>query len=136
MNSDNQELFQNLRALEGAAFPKACKKCGQRYQNEREYIEKTSRYHDVPSFTESASEDGKTYLKLVRQCVCGEPILDHFGDRRDMTRKGELKRQAFEKVILSLQSHGLDRTQARKELLNHLNNRKSPLLEKLGIFNR
>lgn len=130
------QLYKNLRALEDSAYPKECEKCGLVYDNERDYIDKTIAFHKAPSFTESVDKNGKTFLKLIRQCHCGAPILDHFGDRRDMSEKGELRRQAFEKVIQSMLEHGLSRKEARKELLNHLNHQKSPLLEKLGILNR
>ena len=136
MNPDNQLLFKNLKALEDASFPKECANCQRRFENESDYIQLTTPYQEASGFTESKDKSGKVYLKLVRRCQCGEPILDYFGNRRDESKQGELKRQAFEKVINSLIAKGLSREQARTELLNHLNNKKSALLESLGIFNR
>lgn len=136
MKSDDQLLFRNLKALEDASFPKECTKCSRRFENETEYIKQTTPYEEVSGFTESKDKSGKTYLKLVRRCHCGEPILDYFGNRRDESKQGELRRQAFDKVVNSLIKKGLSREQAREELLNHLSNKKSALLESLGIFNR
>ncbi len=133
---DTQVLFKNLRALEDASFPKQCDACGNTFKNEKEYINNTSPYSEDSGLTEFKNSEGTTYLKLIRKCHCGKPILDHFTDRRDLSPQGELRRQAFDKVINNLINHGLKRHQARKELLNHINHKKSKILENLGIFNR
>jgi len=130
----NAELFAKLKALEDASFPKECSKCGTRFENEKDYIEKSVAYQKAPKVTECQDDQGKVYLKLVRNCRCGQPILDHFGDRRDQSKQGEMRRKAFDKVIKTLIEKGLSAESARAELLNHMNNRKSPILEKLGIF--
>lgn len=136
MADNDQSLFRNLKALEDASFPKECTQCQRRFENEDEYIKLTTPYEEASGFTESKDNSGKVYLKLVRRCQCGEPILDYFGNRRDESKQGELRRQAFEKVIKNLEERGLSRAQARTELINHLRNKKSALLESLGIFNR
>lgn len=129
-------LFKNLQALEDASFPKACQKCGDRFENEIDYFQNTTPYKKGSGLTEAKNEQGDSYVKLVRVCHCGQPILDHFGDRRDTSKKGEIRRQAFNKVIRNLTEAGLDKNLARTELLNYMNNKKSDILEKMGIFNR
>ncbi|WP_444997165.1 hypothetical protein [Aliikangiella sp. IMCC44359] len=133
---DNQALFKNLKALEDASFPKLCSNCDTEFKNEKDYIENTIPYSESSGFTESKDNNGKSYIKLMRKCQCGTPVLDHFSDRRDVSPKGELRRQAFEKVVQSLIDKGLSREQARKELISHMHNKKSKLLEQMGIFNR
>ncbi|MGX5172967.1 oxidoreductase [Aliikangiella sp. IMCC44653] len=133
MSNDN-ELFKNLKALEDASFPKACHKCGNRFENEAEYIAKTIPYTKSPSIAESQDNAGQSFVKVIRQCNCGMPIVDHFGDRRDMSQRGEIRRQAFEKVIVSLIEKGVSREIARQEMMKYMRGNKSLLLEKLGIF--
>jgi len=131
---DNTQLFKNLKALEDASFPKECSQCGTRFENEKDYIEKSVAYQKAPNLSECQDENGQVYLKLIRNCRCGQPILDHFGDRRDQSKQGAMRRKAFDKVIKTLIEKGLTAKSARNELLNHMNNKKSPLLEKLGVF--
>jgi len=134
--TNTQALFKNLRALEDASFPKQCDGCGNIFHSEKAYFQNTIPYEENPGLTESKNADGSTYLKLIRKCRCGKPILDHFGDRRDLSPKGDLRRKAFDKVINSLIDNGLEHAQARQELLNHLQNKKSKILEEMGIFSR
>lgn len=131
---DNKSLFNNLQALEDASFPKECNNCSLVYLNEKEYIQKTVPYEKKPELVEDLNEQGDVYLKLVRRCPCGQPILDHFGDRRDQSKQGEIRRRAFQKVVDSLQEKGLSAESARQELLNHMKNKGSKVLESLGIF--
>ncbi|MET1257003.1 hypothetical protein [Aliikangiella maris] len=133
---DNKQLFKNLKALEDASFPKYCSKCKTEFANEQDYIQNTIPCTATSGLSASTDDKGRAFVKLKRQCRCGQPILDHFSDRRDVSRQGELRRQAFEKVIQSLLKKGLSREQARKELLNYMNHKKSSILEKMGIFNR
>jgi uncharacterized C2H2 Zn-finger protein len=127
-------LFKNLQALEDASFPKACEQCGSVFNNEKEYIEKTRAYKKRSGFAAVQNEQGNTYIKLVRECLCGKPILDHFGDRRDPSQQGEVRRKAFTKVIKTLIDKGLSPDQARTERLNYMSSKSSKILEKLGIF--
>jgi len=136
LSNNNDALFKNLQALEDASFPKACDKCGARFENEKDYIDNTSPHQQSPGLSEIKDKKGRTFLKLIRKCHCGQPILDHFGDRRDKSQKGEVRRGAFDKVVNSLVDKGLNATKARLELINHMNNKKSFVLEKMGIFRR
>ncbi|TQV74116.1 hypothetical protein FLL45_14765 [Aliikangiella marina] len=133
---NENQLFNNLKALEDASFPKACSNCGKRYENEQAFISQTTAYQSAPQVSESIDEAGNTYIKIARQCACGQAILDHFGDRRDTSEQGDVRRLAFDKVVKQLVEHGLTAEQAREELINHMHNKKSPLLEKLGVFTR
>lgn len=133
---DNSALFNNLQALEDASFPKACGQCGRRFENEKDYIQNTLPYQKSPGISESKDHKGRVFLKLIRKCHCGQPILDHFGDRRDNSEQGELRRKAFNKVVKTLVEKGLTAKDARKELINHMNNKKSDVLEKMGVFRR
>ena len=133
---ENAGLIKNLHALEDASFPKACDNCGARFENETDYIRNTFPYQQEPRLKAIQDKKGRTYLKLIRKCQCGQPILDHFGDRRDNSNQGEIRRKAFDKVVHSLIKQGLSMDRARLELLNHMNNQKSTVLERMGIFNR
>ncbi len=128
-----RSLYRNLQALEDASFPKRCEKCDMVYENEAEYIQKSLPYQKTSGLIE-AEDNGKNFIKLIRVCPCGEPILDHFGDRRDNSKQGEIRRRAFEKVIIELVNKGIQRSVARKELLKHMRGQKSFLLTEMGIF--
>ncbi len=131
---DNSALFKNLQALEDASFPKECSQCEARFESEKHYIENTVPYQKQPALVEEQDKNGRIFLKLIRKCLCGQPILDHFGDRRDQSKQGELRRQAFDKVIITLVEKGLPIEKVRHELLNHMSNKKSDVLENLGVF--
>ena len=133
---DNQQLYKDLQALEDASFPKSCSRCGEVFKNEQEYIAKTTAYKNSSGLAQAMDNQGESYIKLARQCLCGQPILDHFSDRRDNSKQGELRRIAFEKVINDLVAKGIERDTARQELLNHMQGVESPILVKFGIFNR
>lgn len=133
---DNATLFKSLQALEDASFPRACDKCGARFENEKDYILNTQAYQQNPGLTAIQDKKGRIFLKLIRKCSCGQPILDHFGDRRDKTPQGELRRGAFDKVIKTLVAKGLSEKQAKLELISHMNNKKSLVLERMGVFKR
>lgn len=134
--NDKHSLYENLQALEDASFPKACDNCGMKFKNEQEYIEKSRPYQESTGFTQALSESGECFVKLIRECQCGQPILDHFSDRRDNSKKGEMRRKAFEKVVSDLVERGFKKETAREELLNHMRGRPSKLLTRLGVFSR
>lgn len=133
---DNQQLYKDLQALEDASFPKSCCQCGEVFQNEQEYVIKTTTYNNTSGLAQAMDSKGESFVKLARQCLCGQPILDHFSDRRDTSKQGELRRCAFEKVINDLVAKGVRPEIARHELLNHMRGVESPILVKFGIFNR
>lgn len=136
LSKNKHSLYKNLQALEDASFPKACDQCGMIFNNEAEYIAKSRPYQESSGFTQALSDSGECFVKLIRECQCGQPILDHFSDRRDNSEQGEIRRKAFEKVITDLVKRGFDRDTARKELLNHMKGRPSKILTKLGVFAR
>lgn len=136
LNMDNDALIKSLQALDDASFPKSCDGCGKVFKCERDYLQNTIPCQHNPNLTEITDRKGRRFLKLARNCTCGKPIVDYFDDRRDKSKKGEIKRSAFNKVINTLLQEGLKREQARTELINYMSNKKSPLLEKLGVFKR
>ncbi|MCW8877104.1 MAG: hypothetical protein OQJ89_03780 [Kangiellaceae bacterium] len=132
---DNQQLYKDLQALEDASFPKSCDKCGEIFQNEHEYIAKSTAYNGSSGLAQARDNQGERFVKLARRCLCGQPILDHFNDRRDTSKQGELRRMAFEKVVNDLVAKGIKREIARQELLNHMRGIESKILVEFGIFN-
>ena len=129
---DNAALIKNLRALEYASYPKACDKCGARFENEIDYIQNTTPYQKDPGLKEIQDKKGRAYLKLIRRCQCGQPILDHFCDRRDKSSQAKIRRRAFDKVVDSLVKKGLSSDKARLELLNHMHNKKKRCVRTYG----
>jgi len=134
MNTDI--LFDDLVALENNSFPKKCETCGIVYECVEDFTKKTEHINGRSGLKSSEDDDGKTILECFRNCECGSTLLDFFADRRDMSAKGEKRRQAFDKVLAHLIENDIDEPRAREELKYYLKHKKSKLLETLGVFKK
>ena len=129
-------LFDGLKALSDASFPKKCATCGQEYATVEEYIRKTGDVSGKSGFKKGYDDDDNPIVELFRNCVCGSTLMDCFNDRRDVSDGGLKKRELYGKLLDLLLAKGLAVDAARSELLKVLKGETSPVLEKLGIHNR
>jgi len=136
MSNSSRELFANLKALDDASFPKQCPRCQRIYQNLADYIAQTQNDDQSSGIAAEQDERGQTYVAVIRRCTCGTRLLDHFNDRRDNSERGQKRRRAFDKVVEHLVQQGVEREQARNELLKHMHGQSSKLLEQFGIFSK
>lgn len=127
------ELFNGLKALSDASFPKKCALCGQEYANVEEYVRKTEDVSGKSGLKKGYDDDDKPIVELFRNCVCGSTLMDCFNDRRDVSDGGLRRRKLFGKLMKMLTAKGIGRDEARRELLKLLKGESSPVLEKLGV---
>lgn len=125
----DSELFDGLKALAEAAFPKSCACCGRVYKTVEEFLQETEKIPTAKSSMKSAiEEDGSTVVEVFRNCPCGSTLMDDFNDRRDMSEKGNKRRQHFNRMMNYLETKGLPREVSRGELINVMRGEKSSIL--------
>jgi hypothetical protein len=126
-------LFNGLKALSDASFPKKCAFCGQAYANVEEYVRKTEDVLGKSGLKKSYDDDDNPIVELFRNCVCGSTLMDCFNDRRDISGSGLKRRELFGKLLEMLTAKGINRDVARGELMKVLKGEASPIIEKLGV---
>lgn len=116
---DKKSLFDGLRALSAAAFPKSCHCCGRTFADVETFLADTVDLPSCRSPLKAAKEaDGSTLLEVFRNCPCGSTLMNEFHDRRDTSEQGRWRRALFEQLLVALQDDfGFDRQTARMELL-------------------
>jgi hypothetical protein len=125
----DNELFEGLNALAESAFPKSCACCGRTYQTAEEFLHDTEKILTAKSSMKSAiEEDGSTIVEVFRNCPCGSTLMDEFNDRRDMSERGNKRRQHFNQMINYLEQKGISEEVSRAELLKVLLGEKSEIL--------
>lgn len=129
-------LFDGLRALSNASFPKKCASCGREYASVEEYVRKTGDVSGKSGLKKGYDDDDNPIVELFRNCVCGSTLMDCFSDRRDLSDGGSKKRELYGKLLDMLLAKGIAVDAARGELLKVLKGETSPVLEKLGIHTR
>jgi hypothetical protein len=127
------DIYNGLQALADRNFPRKCVSCGRVYATVEEFLSQTKGLAHS-SGLKSATMESTTVIELYRNCPCGSTLLELFGDRRDSSEAGAERRERFGRLLemLGLQ-FGLNREEARMELLKILRGQRSPLLEHLGI---
>ncbi|MGE0082687.1 MAG: oxidoreductase [Thiohalomonadaceae bacterium] len=129
MSNDDLELYHGLTALVASAFPKRCLTCGRVYQSVDDFLHQTQGLRGGRSGLKEASDDeNHTVVELFRNCVCGSTLMDVFNDRRDLSEQGLRRRRQFERLLDALEARGIERVQARQELLKLLRDGHSALL--------
>ena len=126
----NEELFAGLSALVDSAFPKVCSTCGRTYQTAEDFLSQTKEIDNNRSCLKQSWDDNDvTIVEVYRNCVCGSTLMDSFGNRRDDSSKGRMRRQKVSELQDYLVEQGLQRDVARKELLKVLRGEGSELLK-------
>lgn len=134
MSQDDLDgLFKGLSALAATAFPKQCNTCGRRFETPDQFVRETQRVRpEITGLTSYEEDDGSHVIELFRNCPCGSTLMDAFNDRRDITEQGDKRRKQFGKVLDSLeQDHGIEKDEARQELLKAMKGELSELIEKV-----
>lgn len=111
--SKDDELYQGLKALADASFPKRCQSCGRVFNDAAEFAAATGRVSAGTSgLKQSQDDDGHRIVELFRNCPCGSTLMESFGDRR----ADEARRAHFESVLVLLETRGFARNEARTAL--------------------
>lgn len=117
---DAQE-FEGLKALIESAFPKTCRNCGHVYETAEQFFTDTEDMaRGISSLRSAIEDDGGVVVEVFRNCRCGSSLMDEFGCRRDHSEKGELRRQAFNKMLALLQAKDIPEARARTEIISYL----------------
>lgn len=125
----DQELFDGLNALAESSFPKSCSCCGRTYDTVEDFLHDTEKIPTARSSMKSAiEEDGSTIVEVFRNCPCGSTLMDEFNDRRNMSDKGNKRRQHFNSMMDYLEQKGVSKEVSREELLKILRAEKSTIL--------
>lgn len=128
-------LYSGLQALSNASFPKKCPTCNKIYETVEIYIKETSELATNKSgLIESYDPfDKHNIVELYRNCSCGSTLMDVFNDRRDLSTNGEKRRLIFKKILSTIIKSGMDKEEARLEILKVMNGKTSKKLEEMGI---
>lgn len=126
-------LYAGLNALAASAFPKKCANCGRTFEDAETFIAETEKIRpNISGLKQSQYDDDSTIVELFRNCTCGSTLMDAFNDRRDLSEKGEKRRQRFEELMTYLaDKQGLDKNLARNELLKVMRGESSEILTKI-----
>lgn len=136
MNEKNTDLalFNGLKALSEASFPKECEACGRRFESADAFINETQAVKKGSSGLKRSLDDHQqSIVELYRNCPCGATLMDNFTDRRDLSQSGVHRRELFGQLLQLLESKGLHSDRGRQELLKILNGEHSAILAKIGI---
>jgi hypothetical protein len=128
------KLYEGLKALSDAAFPKQCPSCGRRYESAEEFIRATQSIREGISGLKSAvDEEAQPMVELYRNCPCGSTLMDCFDDRRDLSQPGLKRRKLFGQLLGMLHRKGVQTHIARAELIRLMRGEQSPVLYEIGI---
>ncbi len=96
-------------------FPKVCPSCGTKFLSSDDFFEKTE---DSSSEVLEFVADKPIRINLKSRCLsCGHIFSFEIDERRDMSKKGLYIRNKFGEILEMLVEDGMDRGEARKEVL-------------------
>jgi hypothetical protein len=125
--STGDTLFEGLKALAEAAFPKRCRNCGRTFESARQFLAETTELREgVSGLKQSVDDAAATIVEVYRNCPCGSTLMDLFSDRRDTSYAGAHRRELFEKILPHLESKGVKRVECRAYLLRVLRGEATP----------
>jgi hypothetical protein len=113
-------LYQGLKALWDAEFPKTCQKCARVYGSFEEYLMDTQALPHSSGLMEYDVGNPGQQVGLFRNCACATTIMAFCHDRRDLSEKGSMRRQLFGELMNRLVDTGISALEVRQELLVEL----------------
>jgi hypothetical protein len=127
------DIYAGLKAFSSDSFPKRCSRCGRKFHDADQFLRETRGLGHSTGLRESQDDDDRTMVELFRNCPCGSTLMECFGDRRDMSEAGIRRREKFRELMQLLVDDGMDREEARVELLKVLRGGRSEILRARGI---
>jgi len=128
------KLYEGLKALSDAAFPKQCPVCGRRYETLDAYIRDIGPSRRGEDDLKNGPDDEEhPNVELYRNCPCGAKLIDCFDDRRDLSQPGLKRRRLFGQLLEVLDRKGIEPHIARVELIRLMRGEQSNALSGIGI---
>ncbi len=127
------EFLKGLRELAESAFPKRCPTCGRTFESAAEFVAQTQPVRASHSGVKTAQDDnGVALLEIYRNCPCGSTLMDIFSERRDVSERGQQRRQRFAELFGYLMASGMDKGIARAELIKVMRGEPSEVLRSIA----
>jgi hypothetical protein len=114
---DAELLYAGLRELVTGSFPRRCRNCGAEYASVEDWLARTAPVPRGSGLKAAPDDSGAELVELFRNCTCGSTLMETFDDRRDLSAAGERRRRYFGRLLEALQRRGMDRAEARAELM-------------------
>ncbi|WP_213638724.1 hypothetical protein [Pseudomonas lalucatii] len=128
--SSADDWFAGLKALCLDDFPKRCRTCGRVFASEADYFRQTLAVRSgITGLKAVEDEEEGPQVEVFRNCVCGSTLLVNCASRRDDSAAGRSRRRLFDELLSYLERHGVERVQARSELLRVASGERSAMLE-------
>ena len=128
--SSHDAWFAGLQAFSHDSFPKLCRTCGREVACAADYFQQTQAIrHDITGLKAVYDDEEGALVEVFRNCVCGSTLLVNCMSRRDDSAAGNSRRRLFDDLLGYLQLHGVERAQARHELLRVASGERSEVLE-------
>ncbi|SDG68306.1 hypothetical protein SAMN05216603_10327 [Pseudomonas benzenivorans] len=122
--------FAGLKALSQDNFPKRCRNCGREFASEADYFQQTQAIRpEITGLKAVYDDDDGPLVEVFRNCLCGSTLLVSCMSRRDDSAAGHSRRRLFDELLGYLARHGIERAQARVELLRVASGERSAVLE-------
>lgn len=121
--------FAGLKVLGRDNFPKRCRNCGRVFESEADYFQQTQAIRPDITGLKAVVDNEGPLVEVFRNCVCGSTLLVSCASRRDDSATGRSRRRLFEDLLGYLARHGIERAQARRELLRVVSGERSEVLE-------
>jgi hypothetical protein len=107
-SSSGKDRFKNI-------FPNICPECGEKYCNTDDFFAKTD---DISSAVLESDSGNPVKIKINCRCRSCEHIFTFIIDeRRDLSKHGCYIRNKFGQMLEMLVDEGMNREDARKEML-------------------
>lgn len=124
-----EEFYGELQALDNHSWPKTCNKCGQKYDDQEDFVAKTAGLSHKTGLGTMIDKEGREYVGLYRNCICGSTLVGKFKNRRDNSEEGQESRAYFDNLLNMLINHGMEREQGRLELLKLLSGEPNEIIK-------
>lgn len=122
--------FAGLKALSHDNFPKRCRNCGREFASAADYFQQSQAIRpDITGLKAADDEEEGPLVEVFRNCLCGSTLLVNCASRRDHSASGHSRRRLFDELLSYLVRHGIERAQARGELLRVASGERSEVLE-------
>ena len=128
-SEQKKEFYEGLKIIAEHGFPKYCVSCKAVYSSLEDFINKTKAEGEASGLKQGDMENVGPVVELFRSCPCGDSLMEVFRNRRDMSEKGLKRRQKFSELLTMLMDNGMERDEARRELMLVVRGEESKLVK-------